>query len=434
MTLHRSHLSLLFTTIDGGGNVAPVMGLVARLVERGHSVRVMSDGASRDEVEAAGASFVSWTKAPNKLVRSRDSDPRDWEAPTAVAGNAATIEQFMCGSAGLYAHDVVAELRREAADLVVNFDMVLGVVTGCEALGQRVALLSTMISMFPIPGLPPFGFAMTPAQSESERAAIDAANAQLEGMYDAGLAPLNSARKSLGLPAVVHTLEQLDAVAVRWLGTARAFDFASRRAPSNLRYVGPLIRDPVDVEPWASPWRADDARPLVLVSFSTSFQGHIDCLQRAIDACSDLPVRVLVTLGHSVEPHEVRVGANTHVVRSAPHTRVMGEAALVITHGGHGTVMTALMKRLPLLVIPHGRDQGDNAVRIVHRGAGLSLGNRASKDEMRGAVRRLLDEPAFAEAARRLGDAIAEEVRLSCLIDEVESLARGHDQPTREDP
>ena len=143
-----------------------------------------------------------------------------------------------------------------------------------------------------------------------------------------------------------------------------------------------------------------------------------------IDACADLRVRVLVTLGGSILRDELRPAANTVIVDSAPHNIILRDAALVVTHGGHGTVMTALIHRVPMLVLPHGRDQGDNAVRVTERGAGLSLAPTASSDEMRAALRRLLVEPSFRLAARRLGDAVAQEVGSSRVIEELEARPR----------
>lgn len=423
-------LCLLFTTIDGGGNVAPVIGVVAQLAKRGHIVRVMSETANQGEAEASAARFVPWTRAPNRPTRARETDPADWAAPTPLHGIQDVFEKFLCGCALPYAQDVMDELRRERADLVINFDMLLGVMTGCEALSQRLALLSTMSSMFPFLDTPPFGFALPPARNAAERVAIANANETLIAMYDAGLPALNAARLTLGLAPLAHTLDQLNAVTVRWLGTARAFDFVPQSLPSYVHYVGPLIRDPLNALPWISPWGADDRRPLILVSFSTSFQNHAACLQRVIDACARLPVRVLVTLGGAIQPHEVRPAENTVVVTSAPHTVVMREATVVVTHGGHGTVMTALANRLPLLVIPHGRDQGDNAVRVTERGAGLSLPNTAHSEEFAVALKRLLNEPSFAEAACRLGDAVAAEVANSPIVEEIESLARCADART----
>jgi UDP:flavonoid glycosyltransferase YjiC (YdhE family) len=70
-----------------------------------------------------------------------------------------------------------------------------------------------------------------------------------------------------------------------------------------------------------------------------------------------------------------------------------------------------------------GRDQADNAVRVTVRGAGLSLPPTAPAEEIRAAVGRLLHEPAFAEAAARLGAAVAKDAARSPVVDALEELA-----------
>ena len=52
---------------------------------------------------------------------------------------------------------------------------------------------------------------------------------------------------------------------------------------------------------------------------------------------------------------------NVTVTRWARHAEVLPHCSAVITHGGHGTVMKALIAGVPLIVVPLGRDQPDNA-------------------------------------------------------------------------
>lgn len=423
-------LRFLFTTFDGGGNVAPVMGVVEKLVRRGHLVRVMSDGATRDEAEAAGAGFLGWRRAPNKPTRARDTAFGDWAVSTPGELVKLLVGGWMCGHALAYARDVIEELEREPADLVVNFDMLLGVIAGCEARGQRLALLSTCIAHAPfeLAGQPPFGAGLAPPRTEADHELHAAVRHAATALIDAELPQFNAVRRELGLAPLQHLSGQVDAASARFLGTARAFDFPCE-LPANVRYAGPLVRDPVWVGDWTAPWPATERRPLVLVGFSTSFQNHAACLQRVIDACASLPVRVLVTLGGAILQDELRPADNTVIRDSAPHDIVMRDASLVVTHGGHGTVMTALLHRLPMLVLPHGRDQGDNAARITERGAGLALPNSATVEAMRAAIVRLLDEPGFGRQASRLGEAVAAEVAASTLIADLERLASGQRLP-----
>lgn len=416
--------SFLFTTWEGGGNVPPFLEAARKLVAAGHDVRVMSDDCNRPEAEAAGAAFVGWSSAPNRQDRTRDSQAfRDWAAATPEEGLLSVVRDVWCGPSLAYARDVIRELERQAADLVVTFEAHFGVMAGCESIGQRFAVLGTAISLKPLPGVPPLGPGLAPARDDEERALHAEIARGLREMFDSGLPMLNETRRALRLGPLEHVFDQLEAADRELLATSRAFDFPADPLPERVRYVGPQLGDPQWARTWSPPWPASDTRPLVSVGFSTTFQDHAAVLQRVIDALAPLPVRVLVTRGGSIDAHELRAAANCIVVESAPHSQVMREAALVVTHGGHGTVMRALASRAPMLVIPHGRDQADNAVRVTERGAGLSLPADASLEAIRAACERLLQEPSFREAARRLGDLVADEAQGSTVVQELEELA-----------
>lgn len=342
------------------------------------------------------------------------------------------IRDVWCGPALLHAQDVIEELRREPADLVVTCEGLFGVMAGCESIEQPFATLCPNISLAPLPGVPPLGPGLPPARSQEESVMhAEIARGSVE-LFDSGLSALNAARASLGLRPLNHVIEQFLAARVELLATSRAFDFPCHDLPSRVRYVGPQIADPHWAKSWASPWPETDSRLLVSVGFSTTFQNHAGVLQKVIDACATLPVRVLVTLGGSIKRAELRPGDNCVLVESAPHSTVMRQAALVVTHGGHGTIMRALVSRAPMLVIPHGRDQNDNAVRVTERGAGLSLMPSASVEDIRAAIERLLSDPSFRAAARGLGDRVAADAQNSTVVEELEAAASRHRRANHE--
>jgi MGT family glycosyltransferase len=417
MTLPRH--DFLFTTLSGGGILAPTMEVVSRLTRRGHRVRVMSHTISRAETERAGAALALWTRTPDRTGNSRETAFKDWEM-SAPESMRFLNERISCGAALPFAQDVVDELRRGPADVVVNFDALFGASIAAEAQGIRLALFSTGLSIASLPGVPPLGSGLPPAQGPAETAELDGI---ADYVWSRGLSSLNQARVALSLKPLERVVDQFARRDLYLIGTARAFDFPSTDLPPSVRYTGPLIRSPQHVSSWSSPWPQSDPRPLIVIGFSTTFQNHVACLQRVIDACGCLPVRALVTLGGSVDASELKAATNTTIIESAPHDVVMKSASLVVTHGGHGTVITALMNRLPILVIPHGRDQGDNAQRITTRQAGLSLPSTSSADEMRMAIVRILDEPSFRANAQRLGDAVAREALEATFVDDLETLA-----------
>jgi UDP:flavonoid glycosyltransferase YjiC (YdhE family) len=145
-------------------------------------------------------------------------------------------------------------------------------------------------------------------------------------------------------------------------------------------------------------------------------------LRRIAAALGELPVRAVVTTGNAIDPADVPAPANVQVVRSAPHSAILPHAAAVVTHGGHGTVVKALAAGVPLLVLPMGRDQLDNAARVVAQGAGLQLKPGAGSAAIAAGVRRLLDEPAHREAAGRLGALLREDARRDDAVRELEEL------------
>lgn len=189
--------------------------------------------------------------------------------------------------------------------------------------------------------------------------------------------------------------------------------------PSNARYVGPQLDDPSWAEPWTPP---PGDEPLVLVGLSSTYQDQGACLQRIVEALAQLPVRAVVTTGPAIDPESIASTERVQVVRSAPHSEVLLHAAAMITHGGHGTVMKGLASSVPMLILPHGRDQADNATRVASRGAGLVLSRFASPAAIAKNLARLLHEPSFREGAARLGETIRIDAASGEAVHELEDL------------
>ncbi|WP_305095556.1 nucleotide disphospho-sugar-binding domain-containing protein [Croceibacterium aestuarii] len=409
----------LVTTWEGGGSVGPALTVARKLIDAGHDVRVMSDACNRPESERTGARFVPWTRAPSRTDRHRDSEiVRDWAGATPAEGLGQVLRDVTAGRAVDYAEDLLAELRREPADLVVGSELLLGVELGCEVAGQPCAVLACNSIMFPITGAPPAG----PALTADQQAAMAPLFEQMMRAFAEATQVFNVARAHYGLRPLGNMWDQVLVARKTLLGVSRTFDFAPADTGDHFTYVGPQLDEATWTEQWQSPWPEDDARPLVLVGFSTTFQNHVGVLQWVIDALASFPVRVLVTLGPTIAAEELSPAANTALVPSAPHGAVMREAALVVTHGGHGTVARALLHRLPLLVIPHGRDQNGNAMRIAAHGAGMMLPPSAGTGEIAAAIGALLGDPAFAAGARALGEAVERETRESDVVEQLEAL------------
>ena len=115
------------------------------------------------------------------------------------------------------------------------------------------------------------------------------------------------------------------------------------------------------------------------------------------------------------------------MVQAAPHQQVLPEAAAVVTHAGHGSVLKALAAGVPLVCMPMGRDQKDNTVRVLRLGAGVRVDKGAGSDRIAAAVRRVLDDPTYTGAARRFAEVLSSEARTRpTAADRAERLLTDH--------
>ena len=413
----------LFAAWDGGGATPPLLGLAGSLLARGHDVRILADPVLREEVEAIGATYVPWTRAPHRTAKGPEHDLfRDWETRTPFGAFARVRDRLMCGPAAEVAADVVEELDRRPADVVVAEIVFLGALIAAEARGIPCAGLLTTLNMLPTEGLPPFGPALAPARGPLGRLRDRAVARMTERLWDSGLDPINAARAGYGLPPLAHTLDQVTRTERLLLLTSAAFDRPrpATEPEGNLRYVGPRHHDPAWSGDWTPP--AGDS-PLVLVGLSSSYMRQEAVLGRVAAALGTLPVRGLVTTGPDVDPGRVPAAPNVTVVRAAPHAEVMPHAAAVVTHCGHGTVMKALAAGVPLVCLPMGRDQLEVAARVVALGAGVRLRPGASPAAIARAVRTVLEDPSYRSAARRMAETLAQEARTDRAVAELEGLA-----------
>jgi len=206
----------------------------------------------------------------------------------------------------------------------------------------------------------------------------------------------------MGLPALGHSSNYWTNHSLVLVTGLRELEGAEVPVPANVRHIGPVF------EQHKAPSQSEllsgigGSRPLVLVSFSTVPQpGQADVLQKVLDALGELPVNVLLTTGTAVDPASLSAPSNATVRRFVPHASVLPRASLLITHGGHGTVMAALASGVPLVIMPFGGDQKVIAAIAEREGFGRSLSLGATAAEIGAAVREVLDNASYQDSARR---------------------------------
>jgi UDP:flavonoid glycosyltransferase YjiC (YdhE family) len=192
------------------------------------------------------------------------------------------------------------------------------------------------------------------------------------------------------------------------------------------------FRQPAGVSSGGLPdWWPDDDRPLVYLTFGTVI-GHLPeapaVFRSALDAVSQLPARVLLTVGRATDPDQLgQIPENTHVEAWIPQHDVLRHAAVVACHGGSGTAFGALAAGVPLVICPLFADQSANGTVIEGAQAGRVVAGRAlapgslralGPDDVspfREAIEHVLHEPRYRQAAGR----IAAEMATTPTLDKV---------------
>ena len=334
---------IVVVTWDGGGNVPPTLAIVRELAARGHGVRVLGHRSQRSTLEAAGLAVVP-------PVRAREFRAGDSHSTREL------LATFVDRGMG---RDLLAELRRRPADLVLVDCLMLGVLDAVRASGVRYAVLEHCYDEYYRRALRgPLGVIVRVAGSRPGRA--------------------------------------LESAAVRVVTTLPELDRVRSEGADVVRQVGPVVS-----------WRPRvPAEPTVLVSLSTfGYSGMTERLQQVVDACADLPARVVVTTGPHIDPASLRAPGGVELHRFVPHDELMPGASVLVGHGGHGTTMTALAHDVPVVVLPLDPKSDHEVVgRSLERvGAGRLLRRSPSVDEIGAAVRAFLVDGEHRRAAAHLG-------------------------------
>lgn len=243
------------------------------------------------------------------------------------------------------------------------------------------------------------------------------------------LAMIVSLRTEAGFPQLPADLDTLwmqrDLVLVSTLKSLDAGPAELLHA-EKLRHVGPILEMERHGARVPLPWSDDDPTPLVVVSFSTApEQGSSAKFQHAIDALAGLPVHGVITVGDSVDPATLTPADNVVIFATADHDDLMRRAALVVTHGGHGTLMRALRQGLPTVIVPGmAHDQTPNAIAAQGWGAGRALARDANAETMREAMHDVLTDPTYRSNAMAISHQLASVDGATNAATEIEGLLR----------
>ena len=421
-----SRLNVLLPTLGSAGDVHPFIALGTALRDRGHRATIITNPFFQPGIEAQGLGFLPVGTVSD--YQGAVADPHLWHPKRGfeVVAKRVIIPAISVVFRLIESH---ASGNTVIAGSSISF--------GARIAQERFGLPTATIHLQPtvIRSLVDSGMFGTLRISSSQPMWLKRALFRLIdwAAIDRLLQrPLNDFRSTLGLPPVSRVLSG-------WIHSPQCVIgffpdwFASPQPdwPPNVHLVGfPLWDGASQGSPGESRLPAEarnfleSGEPPVVVTPGSAAATLEDYFTESIAAIHGLGLRaMLITNFRDQLPASLPRGIEGFDY--LPFSEVLPRAALIVHHGGIGTLGQSIKAGIPQLVVPSGHDQFDNGWRIARLGLGRSLPRtRYRALPAAAAIRSLLGDRLMAVRTREFSARVDPAAALTRACDLIERLAR----------
>jgi UDP:flavonoid glycosyltransferase YjiC (YdhE family) len=354
-------MKVLFTPYSGGAiaHVARLLPIADELAARGHSTLFTTSVSKKAFIEAAGHAVHGSGHADVNLNDEHDQG----------------IGYFTKNRAGFmnWLGDELAAAQAFRPDVIVSSPSFFGPIASLKFGIPQVSVINAQ-------WLPEFkGLLGLARSSDSVRHRIDRVLCKpfFERKFSSSyLREIRSFYAELGVTQLPRDRRDLNRHTAVLVPGCAEFEPVEHSTRTDLHYVGPLFWSGFERAEFdrTALFGSDHTRPLVYVSLGGSVyrRQSYEELIAALAARTDWDV--LLTLGPNFSREGFSCDHPGFVVQAyTPGHKASAHADIVVTTGGHGTVMQALWHGKPVVALPHNIDQATIAARVEELGVGVNL-------------------------------------------------------------
>lgn len=416
---------IVITSWGSFGDVNPYLALGLGLRARGHDVVLCMPPYYEPVVRSAGLGF-----APG----APDADPAlDRSLVRKVMhprrGAEAIFREVLIPALGEAHAQLTAAVQ--GADLVVTHPAALAAPIVVEQ--QRLRWVSTILSPLNFmsaydPILPPMAPWLRHLPWSVHLRFADWLAGGGRQVAARWMAPVQTFRRSLGLPPSAHPLfeGQHSPYAVLAL-YSQVFGGPHPDYPRQATITGQLRYDHshgAALSPSVQAFLDAGEAPVVFTLGTSAVEVAGRFWEESIAAVSQLGARgVLLAGGEAAARLAPQAPAHVLVVEGAPHSQLFPRAAAVVHQCGMGTLGTAFAAGIPQLAVPHANDQPDNAWRLERLGvARTRYPQRYRARRVATDLRALLDDPRYRRRAGEIAAVVNAERGVDTACDVIERV------------
>jgi MGT family glycosyltransferase len=387
--------TILAYTSPALGHLFPMTPILLELRNRGHRVHVRTIADQVDLMKSLGLEASAIDERIAGVIHP------DWEASNPKEALLVAVRTF--AERGRYdGPDLEAAITAVRPDLLIVDINSWGALNAAEASGLPRVIVSPFTPPLKSQGVPPFGPGLKPLPGPVGRLRDAIVRPLVIGVAERTMRPdVNRLRAIHGLAPVRGADDFFRRGQLMLVTTAEPFEYPHPDWAPDVQMIGASAWEPPQDPP---AWLDEIDRPLVLVTTSSEFQDDGILVRTALEALADEPVAVVATMPAGVEDG-LTVPANARVEQFVPHGPLLDRAAVAVTHGGMGATQKALLRGVPVCVVPFGRDQLEVARRVEVSGSGTRLpAKRLTPERLRATVRLAM---ARTDGARRVAEGFA---------------------------
>ncbi|NJN38232.1 MAG: glycosyltransferase [Acaryochloridaceae cyanobacterium CSU_3_4] len=393
-----SYIGILSPTASGHLN--PMTTLGHELKQRGHQVTLFGSLDAQAHTLAADIDFRPIAPVSMPLGSTQDALARlgDLEGLSALKY---TIELFKQGTIVSLA-EAPEILKAENLDLLLIDQTLIAGGTIAEHLNIPFVTVCSALMLNRDPDIPPFntGWAYNPTLPARlrNRFAYTLLNNLTKPIHEV----VASYRQKWGLPAYTHPNEAYSSLA-QLCQQPPGFEYPRTLLPKHFHFTGPYSRT-TSRQPIPFPYEQLSDKPLIYASLGTVQNRLIEVFRQIADACVDLDVQFVISLGGALNKELLpTLSGSPLVVQYAPQLEILKRATLCITHAGMNTALECLAQGVPMVAIPIANDQPGVAARIRWSGTGEVIPLKTlTVDKLRQALTQVLQDPSYRQQALTL--------------------------------